>query len=264
MGTVFAAVENLLLILAAFLLGLLVGWLIWRRATTTDVSTTSRVSELESELAATRAKADAHASASGRLTSLEAELAAERQRADTHAAAGARLSDLEAELARERAKAKPDPALQSRIATLESDLAAARSAGGTATDLQGRVTALEAELAREKARADAHARELADARNATAATSADRASFAATTAPAASPVARAVDDLIDISGIGPKLKEVLHGLDITTFRQIALLDQAGIDRLSEHLGDFKDRVEREDWVGQARELHRAKYGEDPR
>ena len=83
---------------------------------------------------------------------------------------------------------------------------------------------------------------------------------AAGTSPAARP--SGPDNLRAIRGIGPAIERTLHGLDITTYRQIAALEGPELERVRGALQDFRARVEREDWPGQARELHRAKYGED--
>lgn len=61
------------------------------------------------------------------------------------------------------------------------------------------------------------------------------------------------DNLTEINGIGPVIEEKLRGLGITTFKQIAELDQARIDEINEQLS-FKGRVEREEWVEQAQKL----------
>jgi predicted flap endonuclease-1-like 5' DNA nuclease len=71
------------------------------------------------------------------------------------------------------------------------------------------------------------------------------------------------DDLRAVRGIGPSMERTLHGLGIISYRQLALLDGAELERVRAELTDFRSRIEREDWVGQARALHRAKYGRDP-
>ncbi|MDH3639878.1 MAG: 50S ribosomal protein L21, partial [Gammaproteobacteria bacterium] len=63
----------------------------------------------------------------------------------------------------------------------------------------------------------------------------------------------AADDLTEINGIGPVIVAKLEGLGITTFAQIAALTEADIARLDEEL-NFKGRIERDDWVGQAKQL----------
>ena len=62
-----------------------------------------------------------------------------------------------------------------------------------------------------------------------------------------------VDDLTEISGIGPVISEKLIKLGYTSFAQIAALDEAGVAEIEEQLS-FKGRIEREDWINQAIEL----------
>lgn len=62
------------------------------------------------------------------------------------------------------------------------------------------------------------------------------------------------DDLKLIRGIGPKIESILHGQGITTFQQIAELDEDGVAHLTEVLGAFRGRIERDDWIGSARDL----------
>jgi predicted flap endonuclease-1-like 5' DNA nuclease len=71
------------------------------------------------------------------------------------------------------------------------------------------------------------------------------------------------DDLRAVRGIGPSMERKLHKLGIISFRQLAMLDGAELERVRAELTDFRSRIEREDWVGQARALHREKYGRDP-
>ena len=69
------------------------------------------------------------------------------------------------------------------------------------------------------------------------------------------------DDLKEILGVGPVLEKMLNGLDVYTFRDIATWNDAKIDEVSTHLESFQDRIRREDWVGQCKELHFKKYDE---
>ena len=71
------------------------------------------------------------------------------------------------------------------------------------------------------------------------------------------------DDLRAVRGIGPSMERMLHGLGIISFRQLAMLDGVELERVRAELSDFRTRIEREDWVGQARDLHREKYGREP-
>lgn len=61
------------------------------------------------------------------------------------------------------------------------------------------------------------------------------------------------DDLKKISGVGPVLEKKLHAFGVTQYAQIAAFTKADIDKLDEALS-FKGRIERDDWVGQAKAL----------
>jgi predicted flap endonuclease-1-like 5' DNA nuclease len=71
------------------------------------------------------------------------------------------------------------------------------------------------------------------------------------------------DNLRAVRGIGPSMERMLHGLGIISFRQLAMLDGAELERVRTELREFRTRIERENWVGQARDLHKEKYGRDP-
>lgn len=60
------------------------------------------------------------------------------------------------------------------------------------------------------------------------------------------------DNLQLIDGVGPKLEQFLHREGITTFAQLAALEQSDIATLQEKLSEFPGRIEREEWVPQAR------------
>jgi predicted flap endonuclease-1-like 5' DNA nuclease len=61
------------------------------------------------------------------------------------------------------------------------------------------------------------------------------------------------DDLKLISGVGPKLEETLNDLGVYHFDQVAKFDQADIEWVDARLR-FKGRIERDDWMTQARVL----------
>jgi len=61
------------------------------------------------------------------------------------------------------------------------------------------------------------------------------------------------DDLKKISGVGPVLEKALNDLGIYHFRQVAAFTQADIDAV-EGETNFPGRVERDDWIGQAKTL----------
>ncbi|MEM9576071.1 MAG: hypothetical protein AAF999_03550 [Pseudomonadota bacterium] len=71
------------------------------------------------------------------------------------------------------------------------------------------------------------------------------------------PEGGAADDLKKISGVGPKLEQTLNELGIWHYEQVAQLTKKDIAWVDERLR-FKGRIERDDWVGQARELAKAK------
>jgi predicted flap endonuclease-1-like 5' DNA nuclease len=61
------------------------------------------------------------------------------------------------------------------------------------------------------------------------------------------------DNLTAIGGIGPRIAEVLNGLGIWTYAQVADWTPANETWIEEHLS-FKGRVDREQWVEQAKVL----------
>lgn len=65
--------------------------------------------------------------------------------------------------------------------------------------------------------------------------------------------ASAGDDLKRISGIGPKLANVLTGHGVVTFAQLADMDEAALAALDAELG-LEGRILRDDWAGQARNI----------
>lgn len=93
----------------------------------------------------------------------------------------------------------------------------------------------------------------------------DAATAAAAAAAAAAGSARVVrasdiDDLKRIRGIGVLIEKRLNAAGVTTYEQIASWTNNDIARFS-HLLDFKGRIERENWVEQARILASGGYTE---
>jgi small subunit ribosomal protein S2 len=68
------------------------------------------------------------------------------------------------------------------------------------------------------------------------------------TAPAGEP-----DDLKKITGVGPVLEQKLRDLGITRFDQIAGFSDEDVEKIDQAL-NIKGRVQRDDWVGQAKTL----------
>jgi NADH-quinone oxidoreductase subunit E len=79
-----------------------------------------------------------------------------------------------------------------------------------------------------------------------------------------------VDDLKLISGVGPKLEGVLHSLGIYQFAQVASWKKAEREWVDGYL-NFKGRIERDDWIKQAKALAKGGreeyvkvFGKEPR
>ena len=75
------------------------------------------------------------------------------------------------------------------------------------------------------------------------------------------------DNLRQIKGVGPKLNTLLGTLGVTRFDQIAAWGPSEIAEVDGYLGNFKGRIERDNWVDQAGYLatndikgFEAKYG----
>jgi predicted flap endonuclease-1-like 5' DNA nuclease len=71
------------------------------------------------------------------------------------------------------------------------------------------------------------------------------------------------DDMRRIRGIGPAMETLLNEQGIVTFRQLALLDDAGIKELEARLPGVPGRIRRDRWVDQARDLHVQTHGDQP-
>ena len=78
------------------------------------------------------------------------------------------------------------------------------------------------------------------------------------------------DDLKMISGVGPKLEQVLNGLGIWTFAQVASWTPAEVAWVDDYL-QFKGRIDRDEWIAQAdalarggREEYVKVFGKEPR
>ncbi len=62
------------------------------------------------------------------------------------------------------------------------------------------------------------------------------------------------DDLKLIVGVGPKLEALLQSLGFWHFDQIAAWTPAQVAWVNSRLGTFRGRIERDDWIAQARKL----------
>lgn len=68
-----------------------------------------------------------------------------------------------------------------------------------------------------------------------------------------------VDDLKEISGVGPELEEKLHSIGIYKFEQIAAWTEQNVSEFDDLLS-FKGRIQRDGWIEKAKALHEEKYG----
>ena len=62
------------------------------------------------------------------------------------------------------------------------------------------------------------------------------------------------NDLTKIEGIGPFIEKKLNEVGITSFKQLAIMDQSEINRVTSAIQFFPGRIERDNWVGQAGKL----------
>jgi len=69
------------------------------------------------------------------------------------------------------------------------------------------------------------------------------------------------DNLQEIVGIGKVFEHALHELGVFTFAQIAAFNINDIARVNAAMKGSEGRMEQDDWIGQAKELHFKKYGE---
>ena len=74
------------------------------------------------------------------------------------------------------------------------------------------------------------------------------------------PAEQKEDNLQEIVGIGRVFESALHKLGVHSFQQIAAFGVADIARVNAELKESRGRLEQDDWIGQARELHFKKYG----
>ncbi|WP_404401283.1 50S ribosomal protein L21 [Pelagibacterium halotolerans] len=70
---------------------------------------------------------------------------------------------------------------------------------------------------------------------------------------AEAPAAEFKDDIKLIGGVGPALEKKLAALGVTSLTQIAEWSKDEIERIDGEL-NFKGRIERDDWIGQAKDL----------
>lgn len=231
----YLTVQMLALLLVALLIGAGIGWLLRgaRDAATQEA----------------QANADAARIVDLRRDRDAAEAALATATAAPLPAVGSQTLEVQSALEACQAKVKDLEANAGKLADLQAALDECRAASNTLKTERDAAQAM-LTVAGNKPEADASIADqqpsalmgsAADAQN-------TQKADAATTAEATAP-----DDLKLISGVGPKLEGVLHEAGITRFDQIATLTQVQIEDLNDIL-NFKGRIERDDWVGQAKRL----------
>jgi predicted flap endonuclease-1-like 5' DNA nuclease len=290
-GVAYAAIEIIVLIVLAAIIGLLLGWILRKFLYDVDVSALeARITAAErarrvAEADAVTARAEvgslegrleaaeqAAADAGERAGSLTADLDAALQDASTKEAA---LGRLEVELAaigalRDQAEARAarvaelevlvverESADHERLAQLEEALRDARAAheacAARLDERDSRIARLEAAASREVGAGPAMSGP--PSRDEAVAAMAAIASRTAGGGP------RADDDLKKIHGVGPKLERLLKSMGITSFAQIARFEAGDIATVTAALDAFPGRIERDDWMSSAAGEHEKKYGE---
>jgi predicted flap endonuclease-1-like 5' DNA nuclease len=234
---------EILWLIIGFIIGLLVAWFYLgarHRKQSAEREAELRENSRQAEEALAREE-NVHAATRQRMSELETQHASARERADSLTG---ELKTCQENLRQAKAAGGESRELQERlvqrdadIKRLESDLADCRAKAASA--------------------ANTPAAGAAGGTTPAYAASAPAAGSAGGTAPAyaASAPAGGADDLTKIKGIGQVLKGKLNRLGITTFKQIAEFTDADIERVNAEL-DFPGRIERERWVEQARDFAR--------
>lgn len=68
------------------------------------------------------------------------------------------------------------------------------------------------------------------------------------------PGADHVDDLKRIHGIGPVMEKTLQSFGIQTWEQLAAFRKADVEKVTKAIDAFPGRIERDEWVRQAKDL----------
>ena len=232
----------------------------------------SEATELESALAAARTELDV---SQGRIADLDTRLSTTSADLD---AAHTRVSELEDEIGGARSQIAGFASLESEAGQLQIDLKLAKervrdlegqaaTAAAYRTELdaaQGRLASRDAELAQARAElvASQQRRDGDDRAAITDSTRSDESDAVGVDWRSREPTtlgtagARHVDDLRVIRGIGPRMQELLNSFGITSWEQLAELDESEVAAVDDALQGFPGRIERDAWVAQANGLVR--------
>ena len=235
----------------------------------------ARIAELQSELGDTQGLQGDLDNANARIAELQSELGDTQGLQGDLDGANARVAQLEAEVeASQGLKGDLDGA-NNRVGELEAELAAAGAAGAevgqlrvSLTEKDRRIEALE-NAARNAASSD----DLAEAKRTIKAREARIAELEASIPPETryynawkagawhsgktklgTPGIDHSDDLKVISGIGPQMEGLLNGFGIKSWEQLADLTKDEVATVDGALEEFPGRIERDEWVPQAKAI----------
>lgn len=208
--------QMFLYMLATFILGLLLGWLIWRYGKSTAGDYELVVNERDALRAERDAMSGDHHALVAERDALNTNLDASRNRATKERDAAeelrgenarltAELEACRAETAKAKASARSAPVAAAAVAAVAAPAAAASDAGTQPKGLDG-------------------------------------------------PRGGKADNLKDINGVGPKLEGLLHTLGYFHFDQIAKWTKDELAWVDSNLEGFKGRASRDEWVPQAKRL----------
>lgn len=70
----------------------------------------------------------------------------------------------------------------------------------------------------------------------------------------AKPSTSQLSDLTAIKGIGKRIAEQLNEMGISSVEQLARLSTSEIENIKNSFSSFRNRIERDNWIGQAQQL----------
>ena len=225
--------------------------------------TEQRASDLEKDLADAKASRGTGPSGGGDAERLGKELAAANARAselerdlngakEANGACKREVDRLQAEIAElKRAASDGDNALAA-TGPSESSGSSAGGAGSSSAPL-GLVGGRDAEQAAAPAGLAESAGGVSQASTSSAASAGDDEGEGVRPEALTAPHGGSADDLKKISGVGPKLEKTLNGLGIFHFSQIAAFTPDHVTWVDKYLR-FKGRIDRENWIAQAKVL----------
>jgi predicted flap endonuclease-1-like 5' DNA nuclease len=230
----------------------------------TEKGHTSRIAELE----ASAGEHDALRREAERVPALTDEIATLRGRLTTSEAAAAERDNLRGRITTLQAAAAERDTFRTRISALESELRECNTAGASQAK---RIAELEAQLAEH---ASASAASVEPPTQAAAETPAQAPAAFAAPAPSAAPADPDVaagsaalgfrlklDDLTAVEGIGPKIRDLIHGIGVRTWRELSRTDVAVLQQMLDDAGP-RFRVHNPGtWPRQAGLLADAKWAE---